>query len=154
MSLESVKQYFKDRKIEDTIFELGDSGATVELASKTIGVPPEVIAKTLAFHAKDTCILIVTRGDARIDNKKYKQYFKVKAKMLNFDEVEEITGHPVGGVCPFGLKNDLDIYLDESIKEFPYVYPAAGSKTSAMKIAPNLIQELTNAKWVNVCCNI
>lgn len=151
MSLESVKQFFLEKGLEDPVFELNESGATVELASKTIGVPSELIAKTLAFKLKDKNVLIVVKGDARIDNKKFKQYFRVKSKMLDLAEVEEITGHPVGGVCPFGLKNNLEIYLDISIKEFQYVYPAAGSITSAMKISPSSIKELTDATWVDIC---
>ena len=151
MSVESVRNYFLNRGLEDPIFELKDSGATVELASETIGVEPELIAKTLAFRLKDKDILIVMRGDSRIDNKKFKDYFKVKAKMLQHDEVNEITGHPVGGVCPFGLKNELDIYLDISINNFNYVYPAAGSDNVAMKISPQDIEKLTGAKWVDVC---
>lgn len=150
MSVESVRKFFQDRGLEDPVFELNDSGATVELAAKTIGVPPETIAKTLAFKVKEKNILIVVRGDARIDNKKFKLHFNAKAKMIEVQEVEEITGHPVGGVCPFGLKEDLDVYVDESIFSFSYVYPAAGSRTSALKISPQSIQELTNAKMIDV----
>lgn len=151
MSVESVRNYFIERNLKDPVFNLEDSGATVELAAKTLGVEPKLIAKTLAFRLKDKDILIVVRGDARIDNKKYKQLFKLKAKMLDHSQVEEITGHPVGGVCPFGLRNPLDIYLDVSLKEFEYVYPAAGSKTTALKISPNDMQNLTGAAWVDVC---
>jgi prolyl-tRNA editing enzyme YbaK/EbsC (Cys-tRNA(Pro) deacylase) len=151
MSVESVRKFFKDKSIDISLMELGTSGATVELASQSIGVAPELIAKTLAFKLKDKNILIVTKGDARIDNKKYKQLFFTKAKMLNAEEVLEITGHPVGGVCPFGLKTTLEIYLDISIKDFHYVYPAAGGIHSAMKITPTQIAELTDAEWVDVC---
>ncbi|MDP4143784.1 MAG: YbaK/EbsC family protein [Bacillota bacterium] len=151
MSVESVRQFFINRGISDPIIELNDSGTTVELASKIIGVDPSFIAKTLAFKLKDKNVLIVTKGDGRINNKKYRQFFKEKAKMVDFNDVEEITGHPVGGVCPFGLKNSLEIYLDLSIKDFQYVYPAAGSKNYAMKISPNEIHSLTNATWIDVC---
>jgi Cys-tRNA(Pro) deacylase len=151
MSVESVKKFFKDRGIADPTFELGESGATVELASQTLNVDQARIAKTLAFRVKDREVLIVTKGDARIDNRKYKDYFKVKAKFLDQDEVAEITGHPVGGVCPFGLRKPLDVYIDESLSEFDYVYPAAGSIYRAMKIKPSSIQKLTGAEYVDVC---
>jgi len=151
MSVESVKKFFEDRGLTDPTFELGESGATVELAAQTLNVEQARIAKTLAFRVKDREVLIVTKGDARIDNRKYKEYFKVKAKFLEQDEVAEITGHPVGGVCPFGLKKPLDIYIDESLKEFDYVYPAAGSIHTAMKIKPSSILKLTEAKCIDVC---
>lgn len=151
MSVDSVRRFFTERGLEDPVFSLDESGATVELASKSMGVEPELIAKTLAFKVKDDNILIVTRGDYKIDNKKYKQYFKAKAKMLEHDEVAEITGHPVGGVCPFGLKNDMKIYLDISIKDYENIYPAAGSQTAALKIAPDAIAELTHGTWIDVC---
>ncbi len=151
MSVESVRQYFIENNLDDPVFELDTSGATVDLAAESIGVAPEQIAKTLAFRTKDRDILIVIKGSSRVDNKKYKQFFKAKAKMLGYDEVEEITGHPVGGLCPFGIKNSLDIYLDISIKDYEFVYPAAGSTHTAMKITPEKIQELTNAEWVDVC---
>jgi prolyl-tRNA editing enzyme YbaK/EbsC (Cys-tRNA(Pro) deacylase) len=151
MSIESVKQFFTQRNVNFALMELGKSGATVELAAKTIGITPELVAKTLAFKLKDKNILIVTRGDARIANKKYREFFNTKAKMLNADEVLEVTGHPVGGVCPFGLKNELEIFMDLSIKDFQYVYPAAGGIDAAMKISPALMAELTLAQWIDVC---
>lgn len=151
MSVESVRNFFKERNQKDPVFELEDSGATVDLAAQVIGVEAKFIAKTLAFKLKENYILVVTRGDARIDNKKFRTHFKTKAKMLGLDEVEEITGHPVGGVCPFGLKNPIDIYIDVSIKDFDFVYPAAGSRTTALKISPESIQQLTNAEWIDVC---
>ncbi|MBI6871196.1 YbaK/EbsC family protein [Clostridium aciditolerans] len=151
MSVENVRNFFKERNLEDPVFELEDSGATVELAAQVIGVEAKLIAKTLAFKLKEKDILVVTRGDARIDNKKFRTFFKTKAKMLDLNEVEEITGHPVGGVCPFGLKNSLEVYVDVSIKNFDFVYPAAGSRTTALKISPENIQELTNAEWIDVC---
>lgn len=151
MSVENVRKFFIDRGIEDPVFELPESGATVDLAAKTIGVQPELIAKTLAFKVKERNVLVVTRGDAKVNNKKFKEYFKTKAKMIGFEDVEEEIGHPVGGVCPFGVKENVEIFLDESIRDFEYVYPAAGSKTTALKIAPNRIEELTNADWVDVC---
>lgn len=151
MSVASVKDFFVEKGLEDPVFKLEDSGATVELAATTIGVEPDYIAKTLAFHLKEKDILIVTKGGARIDNKKYKNYFKVKAKMIAHEEVEDITGHPVGGVCPFGLKNPIEVYMDVSIKDYDFVYPAAGSQYYALKISPEKMQRLTNATWVDVC---
>lgn len=151
MSVESVRNFFKERNQADPVFELEDSGATVELAAEVIGVEPKLIAKTLAFKLKDKDILVVTRGDARVDNKKFRHLFKTKAKMLDLNEVEEITGHPVGGVCPFGLKNPLEVYVDVSVKDFDFVYPAAGSRTTALKISPVNMQQITSAEWVDVC---
>lgn len=151
MSVASVKNFFLEKGYEDPVFKLENSGATVELAATTIGVEPDYIAKTLAFHLKDRDILIVTKGGARVDNKKYKSFFKTKARMFAHEEVENITGHPVGGVCPFGLKIPLDIYMDITIKEYSFVYPAAGSQYYALKISPEEMQRLTNAEWVDVC---
>ncbi|SMC22739.1 Cys-tRNA(Pro) deacylase [Clostridium acidisoli DSM 12555] len=151
MSVENVRKFFLDRNLEDPVFTLDESGATVDLAAETIGVNPEFIAKTLAFNVKEKKVLVVTRGDARVDNKKFKQLFKTKARMINSEDVESSIGHPVGGVCPFGVKDDVEIFIDESIRDFEYVYPAAGSKNTALKISPSQIEELTNASWVDVC---
>lgn len=151
MSVENVRKFFLDRNLEDPVFTLDESGATVDLAAETIGVNPEFIAKTLAFNVKEKKVLVVTRGDARVDNKKFKQLFKTKARMINSEDVESSIGHPVGGVCPFGVKDDVEIFIDESIRDFEYVYPAAGSKNTALKISPSQIEKLTNASWVDVC---
>lgn len=152
MSLESVRTFFLENGYTDLkILETEESTATVELAAKAHGVAPELIAKTMAFGLKDRKILIVTKGDARIDNRKFKDFFHEKATMLNPEEVLEATGHPVGGVCPFGLKNPMDIYLDVSMKEFEYVYPAAGSTNSAVKITPERLQQVTGGTWIDVC---
>jgi prolyl-tRNA editing enzyme YbaK/EbsC (Cys-tRNA(Pro) deacylase) len=152
MSLESVRKFFIENGYTDLhILEHEVSTATVELAAKAHGVEPALIAKTMAFGLKDREILIVTKGDARIDNRKYKDCFHEKATMLNYEEVLEITGHPVGGVCPFGLTSSIDVYLDISMKEFEYVYPAAGSVNSAVKISPDRLQEVTGGTWVDVC---
>jgi len=151
VSVDSVKNFFIENGLKDPVFDLGESGATVELASQTLNVEPALIAKTLAFKVKEKDILIVTKGDARIDNRKFKDFFKVKAKMIDHDEVAKITGHPVGGVCPFGLQTPMDIYIDKSLNEFEYVYPAAGSKYAAMKIEPSVIQQLTDAEYIDVC---
>lgn len=151
MALEDVKKFFKENNLDYEIFEMDESTATVDLAAKAHGVAPALIAKTMAVQLKDRNILIVTKGDAKIDNRKYKDTFKTKCKMLKLDEVLEITGHPVGGVCPFGLKNPLDVYLDISLKEFEYVYPAAGSINSSIKIMPDELKMITSGEWVNVC---
>ncbi|WFD09631.1 YbaK/EbsC family protein [Tepidibacter hydrothermalis] len=151
MSLESVRDFLKENDLNFEVFEMQESTATVELAAKAHGVAPELIAKTIAVKLKDRNILIVAKGDAKIDNRKYKDEFNTKCKMLKYDEVLDITGHPVGGVCPFGLKNPLEIYLDISIKDFDYVYPAAGSVNSSIKIKPSELEEITNGIWVDVC---
>ena len=151
MSIESVKEFFINKKYDFSLLELGISGATVELAAKNIGVAPELIAKTLAFKLKDDNILVVTKGNARIDNKKFKQQFNCKAKMLTAEEVLDSTSHPVGGVCPFGVKDDLKVYMDITLKAFEYVYPAAGGIDAALKISTTEMQKLTNADWVDVC---
>ncbi|MCG8540103.1 MAG: YbaK/EbsC family protein [Clostridia bacterium] len=151
MALEDVRRFFKENNLDYEILEMDESTATVELAAKAHGVEPSLIAKTIALRLKDRNILIVTKGDAKIDNRKYKDTFKTKFKMLQLDEVLDITGHPVGGVCPFGLKNPLDIYLDTSLNDFQYIYPAAGSTNSSIKITPKELQLITKGEWVDVC---
>ena len=154
MSVESVRRHFTDRGLKDPVFELKESGATVVLAAQAIGVQPGEIAKTISFKLKDKFILIVASGDSKIDNKKYKNYFGEKARMLGFEEVEKVTGHPVGGVCPFGLSQELEIYLDTSLKNYKKVYPAAGSKTNIMEIAVDEMQEVTEGIWIDVCQDV
>lgn len=151
MSLESVKAYFRENDLPYEIMEFEASTETVERAAEALGVEPALIAKSLAFKVKDRAILLVTRGDARIDNQKFKKQFQAKAKMMSPDEVLEITGHPVGGVCPFGLKKPMEIYLDESLRSFERVYPAAGSRNSCIEIGPDKLASLTKAPWVDVC---
>lgn len=151
MSLESVKKQFKEENLGLEIMEMEQSTATVELAARAIGVEMGQIAKTMALALKDRNILIVSKGDAKIDNRKYKDYFKTKAKMLSSEEVFEITGHPVGGVCPFGLKNPLHIYLDKSLKQYDHVYPAAGAPNAAVKISIDELQNITKGTWIDVC---
>ncbi|MBV4420458.1 YbaK/EbsC family protein [Clostridium tyrobutyricum] len=153
MSVESVIKYFSDRNIENPVFKLNTSGATVEQAAETIHTQPKYIAKTLAFKLKNEDILIVVRGDFKVSNRKFKDFFGVKARMVDSDKVLNEIGHPIGGLCPFGLKNEVKVYIDVSIKDFEYVYPAAGSKDYALKISPKQIQELVNAKWIDVCKN-
>jgi prolyl-tRNA editing enzyme YbaK/EbsC (Cys-tRNA(Pro) deacylase) len=151
MSQQSVRDFFSSRKLDITIIELDVSTATVDLAAKAHGVEAGRIAKTLAFRLNDgRAILLVARGDARIDNRKFKGTFG-KGKMLPPQEVVELTGHPVGGVCPFGLARPLPIYLDRSLRDFDEVLPAAGAIHSAIRISPALLAEVTDGQWVDVC---
>ena len=126
MSFEKAKKYLQEKGYEDHIIELEDSSATVQLAAEALGVEPGMIAKTLSFLVSDTPILILAEGTARVDNHKYKDTFHTKAKMIPFDDVEDFIGHAPGGVCPFGIKEGIPVYLDESLKKFDTVYPAAG----------------------------
>ncbi|KNC14114.1 YbaK/EbsC family protein [Pantoea sp. BIGb0393] len=151
MSLESVRQFLAEHAPDIDIIEMPESTATVELAARVHGVTPGQIAKTLSLKVKDSIVLIVTRGDARLDNRKLKAALGAKARMLSVDEVVNWTGHPVGGVCPFGLENPLTVYCDVSLRSFDEVLPAAGSIHSAVRIAPQRMAELTAAKWVDVC---
>jgi Cys-tRNA(Pro) deacylase len=151
MSVERVREYFREHGLEYEIHEFGESTETVELAAQALGVEPELIAKTLALTVRDRGVLMVTKGDARIDNRKFKDTFGVKAKMMSPEEVLEKTGYPVGGVCPFAIKQDMEIYLDLSLREFEKVYPAAGSKNSCIEITPEELYRITGAQWVDVC---
>ena len=151
MSLESVRQFFAEHAPDIEIIEMSQSTATVELAARVHGAAPGQIAKTLSLKVKDEVVLIVTRGDARLDNRKLKAALGAKARMLSVDEVVNWTGHPVGGVCPFGLENPLRIYCDESLRHFDEVLPAAGAIHSAVRISPQRMAELTQAQWVDVC---
>jgi Cys-tRNA(Pro) deacylase len=151
MSVETVRAYFRDRGLEHDIVEFGGSIETVELAAQALGVAPELIAKTLAFRLGEKGILVVAKGDARIDNRKFKSQFGMRAKMMSPGEVLEKTGHPVGGVCPFALKQQLEVYLDESLRPFKKVYPAAGSKNSCIEITPQELCRITGAEWVDLC---
>ena len=150
MSLVSVRQFFVRKGINIPIIELETSTATVELAAEAHGVEPGRIAKTLAFRLPEKVVLVVARGDARIDNRKFKQTFG-KGRMLPADEVEALTGHPVGGVCPFGLATDLPVYLDVSLQYFDEVLPAAGAIHSAVRLTPQHMLELVDGNWVDVC---
>jgi len=151
MSLQSVRQFFADRAPDVEIIELSQSTATVALAAAAHRVEPGQIAKTLSLKIKDEVILVVAKGDARLDNKKLKSVFGAKARMLNSDEVVILTGHPVGGVCPFGLENPLAVYCDISLRQYQEVLPAAGAIHSAVRIAPERMAQLTDATWVDVC---
>ena len=152
MSIERVRAYFKTLGIEERIQEFDVSSATVELAAKAVGVPPERIAKTLSFKMGDSYILILCAGDAKIDNHKFKAQFSVKAKMLSADEVLSLVGHPVGGVCPFGINSGIAVYLDESLRRFTTIFPAAGTPSSAVELnLDELYRASEAAAWVDVC---
>ena len=151
MTVESVRRFFQERHEPVHIIELPVSTATVALAAQAHGVEPGRIAKTLAFRLADgSQVLLVARGDARIDNRKFKDAFG-KGKMLPPDEVAHITGHPVGGVCPFGLATALPVCLDVSLQSYDEVLPAAGSVNSALRISPQRMAALTDGRWVDVC---
>ncbi len=151
MSLESVRAHLAEAAPDLEVLVTEDSSATVDLAAAAHGVEPGQIAKTLSFRVKDEVFLLVARGDARLDNKKAKAAFGGKAKMLSAEEVVEITSHPVGGVCPFGLPSPLRVYCDVSLKAFDVVIPAAGATNAAVLIAPDRMAEITSAEWVDVC---
>ena len=152
MAIEKVREYFKKWNMEDRILEFDVSSATVELAAQALHCEGARIAKTLSFHVGNQAILIVTAGDTKIDNAKYKATFGTKAKMLSFEEVEPLIGHGVGGVCPFGIKEGVKVYLDESMKRFQTVFPACGSANSAIELTiPEMEQYSGYEKWVDVC---
>ena len=152
MSIERVKEYFRQYDMEDRILEFDVSSATVELAAQALGCEPQRIAKTLSFKIDDQPILIVAAGDARINNGKYKARFGAKAKMLSAGEVETMIGHAVGGVCPFGINEGVKVYLDESLKRFDTVFPACGSGNSAMEMSMEDLEKYSGyEEWVDVC---
>ncbi|MFR4251647.1 MAG: YbaK/EbsC family protein [Christensenellales bacterium] len=153
MSLEKVKEYFAPLGRTEDIMEFSASSATVELAAKALNVAPARIAKTLSFKVNDGCVLVVTAGDAKIDNAKYKAIFGVKAKMLTPEEALAFTGHAVGGICPFGIENEKVIcYTDKSLQRFATVFPAAGSNNSAIELTCEELFSYANSKaWVDVC---
>lgn len=152
MAIEKAKEHLKKYGLDDKIKEFDVSSATVELAAKALDCEPKRIAKTLSFKMGDSCILIVTSGDAKIDNHKYKEQFGTKAKMLAFDEVEAMVGHAVGGVCPFGINSGINVYLDESLKRFETVFPACGSSNSAIELTIPLLEKASEyVGWIDVC---
>ncbi len=152
MSIEKGRAYFRTLGIEDRVLEFDVSSATVELAAKAVGVEGARIAKTLSFKTPDGCMLILAAGDARIDNHKFKERFHMKAKMLTADEVLELVGHPVGGVCPFGCNEGVPVYLDESLRRFETVFPAVGSANSAIELNLDELYRYSKAlDWVDVC---
>ena len=152
MSIEIVRKYFRGYGMEDRIREFDVSSATVELAAQAVGCEPARIAKTLSFKVEDQPILIVAAGDAKIDNPKYKAKFHKKAQMLKPEEVTEFIGHAVGGVCPFGVPDSVDVYLDESLRRFKTVFPAAGSANSAIELSMEELEKYSHAReWIDVC---
>ncbi len=152
MSIEKGREYLKQFGIEDRVREFAVSSATVELAAQALGVEGARIAKTLSFKSGDGCILIVAAGDARIDNHKYKAKFHIKASMPSAEEVLTLVGHPVGGVCPFGVNEGVGVYIDESVKRFTTVFPAVGSANSAIELTPDELFKYSKAlEWVDVC---
>lgn len=154
ISIEKVKSYFKVFGLEDRIREFNTSSSTVELAAAALNCQPEKIAKSLSFILKEKAIIIVTAGDVKIDNKKFKRIFGSKAKMIEKDRVEELIGHKVGGVCPFAIKDDVDVYLDESLKRFEKIFPACGSSNSAIELSIEELEKCSNYKaWLDVCKN-
>ena len=152
MSVEKAKKYLEARGYLDRVIEPDVSTATVELAAAAIGVEPGRICKSLSFVIDERPVLILVEGMARVDNKKYKAQFGNKAKMIQRDRVEELIGHEAGGVCPFGVNENVEIYLDESLKQWDTVYPAAGNANSAVRLSLEELEELVNAReWVDVC---
>ena len=154
MAVEKVKEYFSKYGITDRIQEFDVSSATVELASQALGCEPCRIAKTLSFMVDGRAVLIVTAGDAKIDNSKYKAQFAAKARMLTPDEAEAMIGHAVGGVCPFGINEGVTVYLDESLKRFKTVFPACGSSNSAIELSIDELEKYSGfVSWIDVCKN-
>ncbi|MBP9988980.1 MAG: YbaK/EbsC family protein [Ruminococcus sp.] len=153
MAIEKAKNYLKQFGIDDRVLEFDVSSATVELAAQAVGVEGKRIAKSLSFKIGEDAILIIAAGDAKVDNKKYKEQFGTKAKMLSFDEVEQLVGHAVGGVCPFGINDSVKTYLDESLKRFETVFPAVGSSNSAIELTPDELEKYAQnfVEWVDVC---
>ena len=151
MAIEKVRAYFKTKGIEDRIQEFEVSSATVALAAQALGCDENRIAKTLSFHVKEKVVLVVAAGDAKIDNSKYKAFFGAKAKMLAYEEAEELIGHAVGGVCPFAVNEGVEVYLDESLKRFETVFPACGSSNSAIELTIAELEKYSGyLSWVDV----
>ena len=152
MSQEKAEIYLKEKGMLDRVIRLEDSTATVTQAAKALGVEPGMIAKTMSFLQNDQPVLILTEGTAKIDNRKYKDTFHVKAKMIPFEEVEHWIGHAPGGVCPFGINEGVIVYLDESLRQFETVYPAVGDDHSAVKLSVDELEQICGAKgWIDVC---
>lgn len=152
MAIEQVKEYFQQWGIDEKVMELEVSSATVELAANALGVIPGRIAKTLSFKKEDRALLVVAAGEAKIDNRKFKDFFGVKAKMLTPEEVLEKIGHPIGGVCPFAICEGVPVYLDVSMKRFETVFPACGSGNSAIELTcEELFQYAKAQEWVDIC---
>jgi len=153
MSVEKVREYLTPFSLADRIMEFEVSSATVELAAVAVGTEPARIAKSLTFYTKEnTCLMVVTAGDQKIDNAKFKAFFGYKAKMMSFEDALSATGHAVGGVCPFANPDGVSVYLDESLRRFDVVYPAAGSASSAVKLSCDELFSASGAlSWIDVC---
>ena len=151
MSLESVRAWLGAHAPELRLIEVEETTATVDTAAKALGVEPGRIAKTLAIRAGDHIFLLCTRGDARLDNRKCKDEFGARPRMLGAEETFAVTGHPVGGVCPFGLKTPLPVYVDVSVKAFGTVYPAGGSLNTSVEVTSERLFELVAERWVDLC---
>lgn len=152
MSVDAVRDHLRQFGLDHRVKEFDISTATVAEAAATVGVIPARISKTLSFHSQDGCILILMAGDARIDNKKFREQFGYKANMLSPDEALEYTGHAVGGVCPFAVPDTVPVYLDISMRRFETVFPAAGSSSSCVELTCRELEKASNAKaWIDVC---
>lgn len=152
MSIEKAKAHLAQFGADGRVLEFDESSATVELAAHALGVEPERIAKTLSFKSGDGALLVVAAGDARVDNRKFKERFGMKAKMLTADEALTLVGHPVGGVCPFGINGGVPVYLDESLRRFETVFPAVGSGNSAIELTLDELYTFSKAAgWADVC---
>ena len=152
MAIEKVKEYFSQFGMADKVLEFDTSSATVELAALALGCEPARIAKTLSFRKDEGCLIVVMAGDAKIDNKKFKQQFGMKARMLSADEVDTLVGHSVGGVCPFAINPDIPVYLDQSMRRFATVFPACGSSNSAIELTCDQLEKYSNCTgWVDIC---
>lgn len=150
MRTEQVKAFLASRHLQERYLQFPVSSATVALAAQAVGCPPENIVKTLSFKTKQGPVVICLAGSARLDNKKFKAFFKEKATFPHGTEVEELTGHPAGGVCPFALNEGVKVFLDQSIRPLDIVYPAAGAPNNAVRLTPQELQELTQAPWIDV----
>jgi len=151
MSLEKAKQHLAKYNLQDQIILLDESSATVELAAAALGVKPERITKTMAFLLDERVILILTAGDVKIDNIKYRQKFSSKAKMVPYENCSELVGHPAGGVCPFGINENITVYLDESLQRFSSVFPACGTGNSAIELTIAQLEQCSNyLEWIDV----
>lgn len=155
MAIEKVREYFKAKGMENRIQEFEVSSATVALAAQALGCEEGRIAKSLSFHVQERVVLVVTAGDVKVDNAKYKAFFGTKAKMLSFDEAELLIGHAIGGVCPFAVNENVEVYLDESLKRFKSVFPACGSSNSAIELSIEELEAYSGfLEWIDVCKKI
>lgn len=151
MSVKEVKDFLESKGLNDRVMEFDTSSATVDLAAADLGVDGDQIAKTMAFDLNGKGIVIVTSGKAKISNQKFKAYFGIRPTMIKPEKLVEVIGHPMGGVCPFCVNSDVEVYLDESLKKYEIVYPAAGSDNSAVKISVKELEAVLTATWIDAC---